>query len=303
MPRISLSIVTPCLNSERFLHDTIASVATQQGDFTLEYIIVDGGSTDRTHEIIKANERGISRWVSEADGGMYDGIAKGFRMSSGEVMGWLNSDDLYFPWTLHYVAKVFSAMPQIQWVSTLTPTAIDVAGDILRVRKIAGFSREAFLDGVYVGFEGLGEPLSTEFIQQESTFWRRSLWDTGGSAVIQEYRTAGDFALWCAFMDRAPLYGLEPPLGAFRSHDKQLSLNHAAYLAEARRALEGLRVRSGHVPLRSIDDRGVTYKGHYVRKASFTDAASGWITKLENFTVLPRSSMNAKDRIREFRIF
>jgi hypothetical protein len=210
---------------------------------------------------------------------------------------------LYFPWALDYVAKVFGAIPQVQWVSTLTPTAIDAAGDILRVRKIAGFSREAFLDGVYVGFEGLGDPLSTEFIQQESTFWRRSLWDAGCAAIIPEYQAAGDFALWCAFMERAPLYGLEPSIGAFRMHREQLSLNRATYLSEVRRALESLRVRSGYVPRRSVDGRSVTYAGHYVRKASFRDSASGWITEVENFAVLPRSSENAKERIRDSRIF
>ncbi len=291
------------MNSERFLRETIDSVTGQRGDFTLEYIVVDGGSTDRTLEIIEANQRGISQWVSETDGGMYDGVTKGFSMSTGEVMGWLNSDDLYFPWALDYIAKIFSAMPQVQWVSTLTPIAVDAAGDILRVRKIAGFSREAFLDGVYVGFEGLGDPLSTEFIQQESTFWRRSLWDAAGSAIIREYRTAGDFALWCSFMEQSLLYGLEPPLGAFRLHGEQLSSNRVEYLEEAGKALDGLRVRSGHLPRRRVDKSGVTYTGQYVRKASFMDANSSWIAEAGDFVVLPRSSGSVKDRVREFRIF
>jgi glycosyltransferase involved in cell wall biosynthesis len=301
MSPVSFSIVTPCLNSERFLQETINSVAAQRGDFTLEYIVVDGGSSDGTLDIIKNNGHIISRWISERDDGMYCGIAKGFQLSSGEIMGWLNSDDIYFPWALDYVAKVFSALPQVQWVSTLSPTVIDAAGDIRRVRKLAGFSREAFLDGVYVGFGGLGDSFATEFIQQESTFWRRSLWDAECSDVIQKYRAAGDFALWCGFIDRAPLYGVEPPLGAFRVHEGQLSKSREAYLAEAKHALEGMRSRSGYAQRRSLDQRGAMYDGHYVRKAP--GSATVWVAESANFAVLPRSSEVAKKLVREFRVF
>lgn len=302
MSRITISIVTPCLNSERHLEEAIKSATSQQGDFTLEYIVVDGGSTDKTLEVIKANEEKISRWISEQDAGMYDGILKGFSLCSGEIMGWLNSDDIYFPGALNCIAKIFSSLPEVQWVSTLTPTAIDAAGDILRVGKIAGFSRQAFLDGVYVGFEGLGDALSTEFIQQESTFWRRSLWEKVGPEVMRPYRLAGDFALWCAFIDFSSLCGLESPLGAFRVHRGQLSSGRAEYLREAKQALEALRARNGYAQREANGECG-TYKGHYVKKVSPDAVSSQWTTLVQDFVVLPHSSGNMKELVRDRRIF
>src|ERR1017187_10197237 len=89
-PRITL--VTAVYNGERYLEDTICSIL-QQGYPNLEYIIVDGGSTDGTTEIIRKYEKEIAGWVSESDKGMYDALNKGFARSTGEIMGWLNAND------------------------------------------------------------------------------------------------------------------------------------------------------------------------------------------------------------------
>jgi len=299
----TLSIVTTCLNSADYLQHTIDSIRSQNGNFTLEYILIDGGSKDTTLDIIEANEAHITRWISEKDNGMYDAIAKGFDLSNGEIMGWLNSDDLYFPWTLNLIGRLFAEFPEVQWISTLSPAAIDSSGDIIKIRKIAGFSQQAFFDGIYVGFGGFGNPRASEFIQQESTFWRRSLWDqVVGSNIIRDYSVAGDFALWSAFMERAPLYGVESPLGAFRMRAGQLSYSDPGkYLGEANRALSIARNNQNYVPPTLQDDAPAQYTGQFLEQASFHDANAKWEMSEKPFIVLPRSDW--KGAIFDGRVF
>src|ERR1700736_5220882 len=90
-PRITL--VTPVFNSARYIEQTIQSVISQQYP-NLEYIIVDGGSTDGTLDIIRKNEGELSGWTTEADNGMYDAINRGFNRSSGGIMGWISATDM-----------------------------------------------------------------------------------------------------------------------------------------------------------------------------------------------------------------
>src|SRR5450631_3400065 len=119
-----ISIVTPSYNQGTFLAESIESVMGQEGDFSIDYIIVDGGSSDNSVDIIKKYEarlhngewpvtcRGITyRWVSERDRGQTDALIKGFRMSQGEVLAWINSDDTYLPGALQTAALFFSSQP------------------------------------------------------------------------------------------------------------------------------------------------------------------------------------------------
>jgi glycosyltransferase involved in cell wall biosynthesis len=104
LPRIS--VITPSFNQAQFLEDTIASVLAQNYP-ALEYIVIDGGSSDNSLEIIKRYERDIAFWVSEPDGGQSEAINKGLRRATGEIITWLNSDDVYLPNTLQTVAEYF----------------------------------------------------------------------------------------------------------------------------------------------------------------------------------------------------
>jgi glycosyltransferase involved in cell wall biosynthesis len=109
LPRIS--IITPSFNQAKYLERTIQSVVGQ-GYPNLEYIIIDGGSTDQSVEIISNHKNEISYWVSEPDNGQGHALNKGFRRASGDIVGWLNSDDLYLPGSLEFVGRFFQSNPQ-----------------------------------------------------------------------------------------------------------------------------------------------------------------------------------------------
>jgi glycosyltransferase involved in cell wall biosynthesis len=109
-PRIS--IITPSFNQGNFIEETISSVISQ-GYPNLEYIIIDGGSTDNTLEVLKKIDSQVSFWISEKDSGQSEAINKGFCRASGEIIAWLNSDDYYLPGALFEVAKI---MQNADWV-------------------------------------------------------------------------------------------------------------------------------------------------------------------------------------------
>lgn len=162
-PRIS--IVTPSFNQGQFLEECIDSVLSQNYP-NLEYIVMDGGSTDNSVEIIKKYEKYLIYWQSKPDGGQYRAINEGFKKTSGEILAWLNSDDMYHQSSFYKTAHVFSKYKEIDWI-TGRPTVFDRDGNIVLVFDyLPVFSREKYLNAGY----------SNPHIQQESTFWRRSLW-------------------------------------------------------------------------------------------------------------------------------
>ncbi len=105
-----VSIITPSYNQAAFLEETLRSVIEQDYP-SMEYLVVDGGSTDGSVEIIKRHEKEISWWVSEKDNGQAEAINKGFNRVRGEIIGWLNSDDTYLPGVLREVVEVFQIRP------------------------------------------------------------------------------------------------------------------------------------------------------------------------------------------------
>lgn len=107
-----VSVITPSYNQARYLEDTIQSVLRQDYP-ALEYIIIDGESDDGSREIIQKYQSELAWWVSEADQGQADAINKGFRKANGEILAWLNSDDLYLPNTIQQAVQVFDQQPEI----------------------------------------------------------------------------------------------------------------------------------------------------------------------------------------------
>ena len=111
-----ITIVTPNYNCEKYLEKTILSVINQNYP-NLEYIIIDGGSNDSSIEIIKKYENYLTYWISEPDNGMYEAIQKGFDKSTGEIMAWINSDDMYHKNSFFTVADIFSNFKQVSWLT------------------------------------------------------------------------------------------------------------------------------------------------------------------------------------------
>jgi glycosyltransferase involved in cell wall biosynthesis len=227
----TLSIVTPSFNQALYLEQAIDSVLGQKYA-GLEYVIMDGASTDGSVEIIRRREAGLAFWTSAPDGGHYAAVNAGFEHTSGEIMAWLNADDQYLPWTFSVVAEVFEQCPEIEWVTTRWPLRWDKRGRAVRCAERRGYAREAFLRGAYIPGDG------RDVIQQESTFWRRSLWERAGGKLDTGYPLGGDFELWARFFGFAELYAIDTPLGGFRVHGEQRSaLQREQYDSDVRRAL------------------------------------------------------------------
>lgn len=225
-----ISIVSPSYNQGIFFEQTMLSILNQ-GYPNLEYIVIDGSSSDGSLEIIKKYENRLTYWVSEQDHGQYHAINKGFGHATGEIMAWLNSDDMYFPWTLQCVGGIFSRYPEVEWLTSCFPMSSNQQGVPVYCRAVdGGFSREGFLQGE--NFAG-GDWYNKGYIQQESTFWRRGLWEKAGGRINEKFELAADFELWARFFEYADLVGVEVPLALFRNQPAQRSsVNAQEYIAE-----------------------------------------------------------------------
>lgn len=229
------AIVTPSFNQAKFLEAAMRSVLDQQGAPDIEYVVMDGGSTDGSVEIIRRHALRLAHWESGRDAGQYDAVTRGFAKTSGEVMGWLNSDDLFCPWAFSIAQEIFEQHPQVEWLTTAVQIRWDAAGRAARALQVPGYSQNGFWHGEYLPSK---RRHSIGFIQQESTFWRRSLWEKAGAQVGKEYPLAGDFELWARFFKHAELYAVESPLGGFRFHgDQKTGGDRKDYMNEAEKAL------------------------------------------------------------------
>jgi glycosyltransferase involved in cell wall biosynthesis len=210
-PRIS--VVTPSFNQGKFLETTICSILEQNYP-NLEYIIMDGGSTDGSVDIIKKYEKQLKYWRSEKDNGQNAAITEGFKHATGDIFAYLNSDDIYFPWTLDTVAEILTQLPQIQWLTTRTTMVIDGDGDPINTNSAIRHTRRRFYSGCTLGdFQG-----DSGWIQQEGTFWTRELWEKAGARMEESLYLAGDFELWARFYQHADLVSALVPFAAYRYH-------------------------------------------------------------------------------------
>ncbi len=171
---------------------------------------MDGASTDGTAELICQYEKHLAWWVSEPDHSVYDALNKGFVRSTGEIMGWLNASDMLHTRGLFVVGSVFAAFPELQWI-TGRPTRFNPDGMTVEVRSLPRWSRTRFLAG------------ANQYIQQESTFWRRSLWERAGGCVDASRRDASDFELWARFFRHARLHTVDALIGGYRFHSDAIT--------------------------------------------------------------------------------
>ncbi len=225
-----ISIVTPSFNSAKYIEECIQSVL-QQGYPNLEYIIIDGDSTDGTTDIIEKYRGQLAYFASEKDSGPAEALNKGFAQSTGDIMCWLNTDDRLHSRALFAVADVFSHFDDVDWIIGY-PTWYNSDGASLAELFLSGrsffYSNNFVNDTFHLKFAHWSKWrfAAGDFnsIQQESVFWRRTLWEKSGGYLRAEL-VAFDLELWTRFFEHARLHTCNALLGGFRVHGNQVSIN------------------------------------------------------------------------------
>lgn len=226
LPKITL--VTPSYNQGQYIEQTILSVI-EQGYPNLEYMVIDGGSTDETVDIIRKYEGRISYWVSEKDKGQSHAINKGFRMATGEIINWLNSDDLLAEGALFHIAESFSNYPQAAMIHGQCVHFTDEA----RIDKNQPFEwpPKRHLKGAYLA----GFPYS-----QPSCFYKREVLDHIGF-VDEDFHFTMDYDL---FVRMALNYQFQPAnavFSYFRMHpESKTNTLQKTQFAENQRVFSGV---------------------------------------------------------------
>jgi glycosyltransferase involved in cell wall biosynthesis len=219
-----ISIVTPSYNQAQFIRATIDSVLSQDYP-NFEYFVMDGGSTDGTVEILKSYGNKII-WVSEHDGGQTDAINKGLRKCKGEIMAYLNSDDIYLPGTLKRVGEYY-ASTHADWIT----------GDCLTIDEQGKPSKNNWLISVYKRFlMALYSPttlrIADSMLPQPSTFWSRKAWDKVGE-FNKKYHYVMDYDYWLRMSKFYIPHDLKIPLSGFRfQQDSKSQTGRAKLMAE-----------------------------------------------------------------------
>lgn len=244
-------IVIPHLDYSDRLATCLWSVIAQEGSTTVHCHIQDGGKTNSAEIVVdeirnKADSaRFLITYSRAPDLNAADAINKGMATVNAEMVTWLGADDFLMPGALETVFSLRTQHPQIRWVTGLPHivneqgVGIPTYGSAGFYRHSAGFSREALQRGLFAG------ELNHGWIQQEGTFWQKSLWDEVGG-LDQSLRLAFDFDLWCRMAEHSELVEVVAPLGAFRKRAGQASSNMRGYLEEAAE----IRSRAGNLASR-----------------------------------------------------
>jgi glycosyltransferase involved in cell wall biosynthesis len=211
--RLRISLVTPSFNQAPFIERTIRSVLDQDGDFDLEYLVLDGGSTDGTLDLLRKYGDRLT-WTSAPDGGQADAINQGLRRATGDVVGWLNSDDVLMPKALERVAAVFTGQPAAQWVHGRC-AIIDADDRVIR-RWITAYKDWRCRHYSHT------QLLTENFISQMTVFWRRGLLGQIGY-LDTGLRYAFDYDYWLRLARVADPVFIPERLACFRWYDASKS--------------------------------------------------------------------------------
>jgi glycosyltransferase involved in cell wall biosynthesis len=197
-----VSVVTPTLDRRDYLRHTLASVRRQTYP-NIEHIVMDGGSTDGTLELLREEERLYRmRWVSGPDDGMYQAINRGLSMAEGDILAYLNSDDLYFPWTVETVVEAFHRHPEASFVY----------GDILVIEEDTGSTELMWRFPFDLDFLR-----RTGFLSQPAVFWRRQAFEDVGP-FDESLRYVADCDYWMRAGERHRFQKVDEFLAVERSH-------------------------------------------------------------------------------------
>lgn len=204
MPKVS--IVTPSFKQAGYIGRTIDSTLGQNYP-NLEYFIQDGGSPDGTMEVLNGYGNRITGWESKPDGGQSQAINLGFAHTTGEIMAWLNADDILLPGAIHTIVDYFNSHPEI---------------DVVYGNRLLIDENDMKI-GRWIMPGHDSEVLSwADFVPQETMFWRRRIWDKVGGQIDESFNFAMDWDLLIRFRDAGAKFAHIPRfLGAFRIHEHQ----------------------------------------------------------------------------------
>jgi FkbM family methyltransferase len=244
----AISIVTPSYQHRRFIERTILSVL-DQGYPAIEYVIQDGASTDGTVEILERYSARLAAWKSEPDAGQADAINRGFDNTRGEIMGWLNSDDLLLPGALTYVGAYLAEHPEV---------------DVVYGNRLLIDDNDSEIGAwILPPHDDIALTLA-DFVPQETLFWRRRIWDAVGGRLDPSFGYAMDWDLLLRFQDAgARMVRLPRFIGAFRIHDEQKT-TASLRLGELEMAVLRERVFGRPVPVGEVSDRLRPYLRRHV---------------------------------------
>lgn len=199
---LKLSIITPSYNQAATLEQTITSI-TGQDYSNVEYIVIDGGSTDGSVDILRRYEKSIAHWVSEPDEGHRYALRKGFARATGDVVAWQNSDDYYEPEVFGEVMRLFAERPDIDLVYG-NVRIVDAAGEEIREMRFVPTTYWSTLFG------------DAFTMHNQAAFFRRTLWDAMGGVTLDDHFF--DFDLFLRAVRLARPYFIHRVLGNYRDH-------------------------------------------------------------------------------------
>jgi glycosyltransferase involved in cell wall biosynthesis len=228
-------VVTPVFNGARFIRATLDSIDAQTCDNWV-HVVVDGGSTDGTLDIVRESiaQEPRRQLLTGPDQGLYDAVFKGFEAlggAPGDICFWINADDMLAPWAFATMAQAFEETGA-DWMTAL-PAQWDAEGRLRGVMPLGWHPRSLIRAGLFT-------PLGLGAIQQESTFFTRALLDRlpqHTRAAIRKTKLAGDFLLWRAFAEFAALQTVPAMVSGFRNHGGNASVTgQTLYMDEIRNA-------------------------------------------------------------------
>jgi glycosyltransferase involved in cell wall biosynthesis len=255
-----VSIVTPSYNQARFLEATLRSVLEQDYP-AIEYLVVDGASTDGSVDIIRRYASRLAWWVSEKDSGQSEAINKGLQRAKGHIVGWLNSDDLYLPGAVSAAVAAFNAHPSAGLVYG-DAVAIDARGNRFNLMRARQYT--------------LTDLMAFNIICQPAAFMRRSVLEQV-NYLNPAYHLLMDNLLWMDMAQVAPIVYIPQTWAAARYHDQAKNRTRgAAYGREARVLIADLSSRAEFAPIISRDESRILAGVERFDAFYLTDAGHAW---------------------------